>query len=121
MTFQTNSAQSEQQKSPNIIFEGVFTTGRGPCELLLDGSRRWRLINGFTISSVTVGEVNVKYIEVNLYDYKTDKMMELTEGKTYKVALNLNENQLKKIAQVHYGDDAITMKEIIEINSLEKE
>jgi hypothetical protein len=38
--------------------------GRGPCEFLPDGSRRWALLRGFTPTAVHRGDVRSDYIGV---------------------------------------------------------
>ena len=47
-----------------VIVSGTYTEGRGPCELLPDGSRRWAYSRGFDITQVHRGEVGSHYIGV---------------------------------------------------------
>lgn len=123
MGFQKEKEYISMQKFPNVIFESVFITGRGPCEVLPDGSRRWMLTYGFNVTTVIKGEVNVNYIEVNLYDKEKDSILEFGQGTAYTVYLNLSETQLKDIADtdtVFHYENALSLDKIVEIKKIEE-
>ena len=55
---------SEVRARATVVVVGTYTTGRGPCEFLPDGSRRWPLLRGFTTNTVYRGTVRADYIGV---------------------------------------------------------
>jgi hypothetical protein len=48
-----------------VVVTGTFGTGRGPCEFLPDGSRRWALLRGFRITGRYRGDVGTDYIGID--------------------------------------------------------
>src|SRR5213075_1113643 len=48
-----------------VVVAGTFETGRGPCELLPNGTRRWALLRGFRITARYKGEVRADYVGID--------------------------------------------------------
>ena len=55
---------AEVRDRATVVVSGRYKVGRGPCELLPDGSRRWPLLRGFETTTVHRGEVKTDYIGV---------------------------------------------------------
>lgn len=92
-----SSSQDESEKKVEIEFEGIYRTGRGPCQWLADGSRRWAKTSGFSITKVIKGDIKVKYIEISQYCKKTDRFISYKYEQKYRVLLSLTEERLKAL------------------------
>jgi len=79
-----------------VIVKGTYTTGRGPCEWLPDGSRRWPLLRGFTIDTVYRGTVRARYVGLQ-------QPAGLSEGTTYLVLLRPAPPALEHLADPDAG------------------
>src|SRR6185503_18275565 len=54
----------EVRAQATVVVSGRFRTGRGPCEPLPDGRRRWGLLQGFEVGTVYVGALRSEYVGV---------------------------------------------------------
>src|SRR6185295_18801662 len=75
-----------------VVVSGRFRTGRGPCEPLPDGRRRWGLLQGFEVGTVYVGALRSEYVGVRKAAlYGSTSAAALIEGHEYLVLLRPSE------------------------------
>src|SRR5688572_29980156 len=81
-----------------VVVSGTFWEGRGPCELLPDGTRRWARLQGFTIRKVHRGTVRSVSIGVQPEAVRSmGAAGELVEGREYVLFLRPSEDSLKAL------------------------
>jgi hypothetical protein len=87
-------------ETATVVVSGTYARGRGPCERLPDGSRRWRLLEGFTIARVHRGDVRAEYVGLEttapIHGRKTRP---LVAGREYLVVLRPSERSLERLAR----------------------
>jgi hypothetical protein len=94
-----------------VVVTGTYTTGRGPCQQLPDGSRRWPLLRGFRIHTVYRGTVRAGYVGL-------EAPAGLTEGTAYLVLLRPAPPALERLADPDAGPslrDALGPDEVVAI------
>jgi hypothetical protein len=101
-----------------VVVSGTFWSGRGACELLPDGSRRWERRQGFTIRKVHRGTVRTGSIGLRLdaiWSVGADEP--LVEGREYVLFLRPSEESLKALRRPggHRSRDALAADEVLAI------
>jgi hypothetical protein len=101
-----------------VVVSGTFWSGRGACELLPDGSRRWERLQGFTVRKVHRGTVRTASIGVRLdaiWSMVSDEP--LVEGREYVLFLRPSEESLKALRRPgsHRSRDALAADEVLAI------
>jgi hypothetical protein len=99
------SISQESTKMLETKFVGKYRTGRAPCEVLPDGSRRWARTTGFEITKLIDGNLKVTYVEIN-YDFNKNQSIQLDSGQEYFVTIKLTEN---RITELGLGQDNTIM------------
>ena len=90
------SISQDAKEMVQLKFEGTYTTGRAPCELLADGSRRWALTNGFQITSLIEGNLEVEYLEISCdLDKSEDNQLKTTQS--YLVTMKLSKERFAEL------------------------
>jgi hypothetical protein len=112
----------QMREKATVIFTGTYGEGRGPCQFLPDGTRRWALEPWFNVKRVYMGKVGGKSIHVNtrVSPKIKDVSVNLRVGRDYLVLLRPNEESMKVIAAGEYVPvwDALYGEEIIAIVEL---
>ena len=112
----------EVREKATVIFTGTYSEGRGPCQFLPDGSRRWALEPYFNVKKVYLGKVGGKTIHINtrVSPKINDVSVKLALGRDYLVLLRPNEESMKVIKAGEYVPvwDALEGEEIIAIVEL---
>jgi len=112
----------EVREKATVIFTGTYGWGRGPCQFLPDGTRRWALEPYFNVKRVYRGEVGGKTIHINtmVSPKVNDVSAKLVVGRDYLVLLRPNEESMKVIKAGQYVPvwDALEGEEIIAIVEL---
>ena len=112
----------EVREKATVIFTGTYGEGRGPCQFLPDGSRRWALEPYFNVKKVYRGKVGGKTIHINsrVSPKINDVSVNLEDGRVYLVLLRPNEKSMKVIKAGEYVPvwDAPHGEEIIAIVEL---
>jgi len=110
---------SSKEEKINIKFIGEYYTGRGPCQYLPNGTRRWRLIAGFKVKKINLGNIQVSDIEISP-DYNKNANIDdsLELGTDYMVSLALDKEKIEILGNkdtqfTHLN--LITNDEIVEI------
>jgi hypothetical protein len=101
-----------------VVVSATFWSGRGPCELLPDGSRRWALLQGFTIRKVHRGSVRSASIGVEPDVVRSvEAEGPLVEGREYVLFLRPSEDSLKALGRPgpHRFHDALAAEEVLSI------
>ena len=101
-----------------VVVSATFWSGRGPCELLPDGSRRWALLQGFTIRKVHRGSVRSASIGVEPDVVRSvEAEGPLVEGREYVLFLRPSEDSLKALGRPgpHHFRDALAAEEVLSI------
>jgi hypothetical protein len=112
----------QMREKATVIFTGTYSWGRGPCQFLPDGTRRWALEPYFNVKRVYRGEVGGKTIHINtmVSPKVNDVSVKLVVGRDYLVLLRPNEESMKVIKAGEYVPvwDALRGEEIIAIVKL---
>jgi len=112
----------QMREKATVIFSGTYGEGRGFCQFLPDGTRRWALEPYFNVKRVYLGKVGGKTIHVNtrVSPKIKDVSTKLELGRRYLVLLRPNEESMKVIAAGEYVPvwDALRGEEIIAIVEL---
>jgi hypothetical protein len=87
---------SEVREQATVVLTGRLQVGRGPCELLPDGSRRWALLRGFRPTAVHRGDVAADYIGVTEPRLLGSEGA-LVDGEEYLVALRPSMSSLNAL------------------------
>ena len=115
----------EMREKATVIFSGTYGEGRGFCQFLPDGTRRWALEPYFNVKRVYMGKVGGKTIHINtrVSPKINDVSTKLELGRNYLVLLRPNEESMKVIAAGEYVPvwDALYGEEIIAIVELKRE
>ena len=101
-----------------VVVSGTFWSGRGPCEVLPDGSRRWARLQGFTIRKVHRGSVRTASIGVQAEVVRSaEGEGALVEGREYVLFLRPSEDSLKALGRPgpHRFRDALAPTEVLSI------
>jgi hypothetical protein len=111
---------TEARTKATVVVAGTFTRGRGPCEFLPDGSRRWRLLRGFVPTTVYRGTVRTEYIGVAepVATSAAGQAVDLVEGGEYLLLLTPSgdsTNRLEDPAGRCEGRDALRAEEVLAI------
>jgi len=103
----------------NIKFIGEYYTGREPCQLLPNGTRRWRYITGFKVKEPFSGNIQVNDIEINPnFSENSNINIPLEVGENYMVSLTLDKEKIKLLENkdtLFTHLNLITNDEIVEI------
>jgi hypothetical protein len=96
---------AEVRDRATVVVSGTYTTGRGPCEWLPHGGRRWRLLAGFVTTTVYRGSVRAKYIGVeNPGRVGTeDHQLTLVEGRKYLLLLRPSKDSARMLQKAERG------------------
>ena len=109
----------ELKEKTNIKFIGEYYTGRGPCQLLPNGTRRWRYITGFKVKEPFLGNIQVNNIEINPnFSENSNINIPLEVGKNYMISLTLDKERIKILENkdtLFTHLNLITNDEIVEI------
>lgn len=112
----------EVREKATVIVTGTYGEGRGPCQFLPDGSRRWALQPYFNVKKVYLGKVKGETIRINtrVSPKINDVSVKLEVGRDYLVLLRPNEESLKDIKARGYVYfwDALQGDEIVAIVEL---
>ena len=112
----------EVREKATVIFTGTYGEGRGFCQFLPDGTRRWALEPYFNVKRVYRGEVGGKTIHINsrVSPKINEVSVNLEVGRDYLVLLRPNEESMKVIKAGEYVPvwDAPHGEEIIAIVKL---
>jgi len=112
----------EVRGKATVIFIGTYGEGRGFCQFLPDGTRRWALEPYFNVKRVYLGKVGGKTIHINtrVSPKINDVSVKLELGRDYLVLLRPNEESMKVIKNGDYVPvwDALHSDEIIAIVEL---
>jgi len=110
----------EVRNKATVVVSGRYRTGRGPCELLPDGSSRWPLLRGFAPVTLYRGQVRTDYIGVEsprLFGAKDDDPP-LVEDREYLLVLRPSKaakaRMQKREGSRHYRD-ALAAEEVLAI------
>jgi hypothetical protein len=110
-----------------VVVSGTFWSGRGPCQLMPDGQRRWALLKGFTIRRVHRGTVRSRVIGVQPDAVRlASGAPALVEGREYVLFLRPSEESLRALQRPgapRRSRDALGADEvlaIVERQALEK-
>ena len=110
------------REKATVIFTGTYGEGRGFCQFLPDGTRRWALEPYFSVKTVYRGKVGGKTIQINsrVSPKIDDVSVKLRVGRDYLVLLRPNEQSTKVIEAGEYVPvwDAPYGEEIIAIVEL---
>ena len=103
-----------------VVVSGTYATSRGPCEWLPDGSRRWRLLEGFVTATVYRGRVRTKYIGVESPgQFGTgDEKPTLVEGREYLLLLRPSTDSARVLRRSANGlryENMLSKDEIVAI------
>src|SRR6202008_3842772 len=102
-----------------VVVSGTFWSGRGPCELLPDGKRRWALLKGFTIRRVHRGTVRSRVIGVQPEAMESASGgAALVEGREYVLFLRPSEESLRALQRAgapRRSRDALGATEVLAI------
>ena len=83
-----------------VVVSGTFWSGRGPCQMQPDGSRRWARLQGFTVRKVHRGTVRAASIGVPLdVVWSAGGDEPLVEGREYVLFLRPSEESLKALSR----------------------
>jgi hypothetical protein len=107
---------AEVREKATVLLVGRFTTERGPCEFLPDGTRRWPLLRGFTKLTVYRGEVGRDYVGV------AEPGADLVEDREYLLALRPSKGSLDALRRRDGGRshrDALAPDEVLAIVPIE--
>jgi hypothetical protein len=90
---------AEVRVRATVVVMGTFTSGRGPCEFLPDGSRRWPLLRGFETGAVYRGTVRADYIGVvdPVATGPAGEAIPLVEGASYLLLLRPSERSSRML------------------------
>ena len=109
----------ELKEKTNIKFIGEYYTGRGPCQLLPNGTRRWRYITGFKVKTPILGNIQVNNIEINPnFSENSNINIPLETGENYMISLKLDKERIKILESKNTLSthlNPITNDEIVEI------
>ncbi|MCF6347990.1 MAG: hypothetical protein L3J20_06795 [Flavobacteriaceae bacterium] len=110
---------SSKEEKVNIKFIGEYYTGRGSCQLLPNGTRRWRYITGFKVKVNISRNIQVNDIEITPNSNENSNIDDSLElGKDYMISLTLDKERMKilenKDTQFTHLN-LITNDEIVEI------
>jgi hypothetical protein len=112
----------EVREKATVIFTGTYGEGRGFCQFLPDGTRRWALEPYFNVERVYLGKVGGKTIHINsrVSPKINDVSVKLEPGRDYLVLLRPNEESMEVIAAGDYVPvwDAPRGEEIVAIVKL---
>ena len=92
---------AEMRARATVVVSGIFTSARGPCEFLPDGSRRWPLLRGFTTAKVYRGTVRVDYIGVTGAEgigLEGERIV-LVEGREYLLLLRPSKDSIQMLGR----------------------
>jgi len=78
-------------KKMEITFEGYYVTGRGPCQVLHDGTRRWPRTTGF---KVIRSELDFSYVEI---EYQMIQKRNFELNQIYLITIHLSEERFKEL------------------------
>jgi len=111
---------AEVRARATVVVLGTFASGRGPCQFLPDGSRRWLLLRGFMISTVYRGTVRADYIGVEdpVAIGPSGEAITLLEGGKYLLLLRPSKNStkmLRRAAGSRDYRDAVRADEVVAI------
>lgn len=111
---------AEVRERATVVVVGTFTSGRGPCEFLPDGSRRWPLLRGFRTNTVYRGTVRADYIGVEdpVGTETTGGAMSLLEGGKYLLLLRpskISDKMLRRRVGSRDYRDALRAEEVVAI------
>lgn len=90
---------AEVRARATVVVMGTFTSGRGPCQFLADGSRRWPLLRGFETGTVYRGTVRADYIGVEdaVATGPTGEAVTVLEGGKYLLLLRPSKSSAKML------------------------
>ena len=112
----------EVREKATVIFTGTYNEGRGPCQFLPDGTRRWALVPRFDVKRVYRGELGGKTIHINsrVSPKINDVSVKLEVGRDYLVLLRPNHESMKAIKAGDYVPvwDALKGEELVAIVEL---
>jgi len=112
----------EVREKATVIFTGTYGEGRGSCQFLPDGTRRWALEPYFNVKRIYRGKVGGKTIHINtrVSPKINEVSVKLTVGRDYLILLRPNEASMKVIKAGEYVPvwDALRGEEIIAIVKL---
>lgn len=112
----------QMREKATVIFTGTYGEGRGFCQFLPDGTRRWALEPWFNVKKVYLGKVGGKAIHINsrVSPKINNVSVKLEVGRDYLVLLRPNEESMKVIKAGEYVPvwDALHGEEIIAIVKL---
>jgi hypothetical protein len=110
----------EARERATVVVSGRYRVGRGPCELLPDGSRRWPLLRGFATTAVHRGGLRGEYIGVAEPRLLGPDEAEgtLTEGEEYLLLLRPSEASIARLRTREGNSDrrhALASDEVVAI------
>jgi hypothetical protein len=102
-----------------VVVSGTFWSGRGPCQLLPDGTRRWELLQGFTVRKVHRGTVRRQAIGVERDAIRSaSDAAALVEGREYVLFLRPSQESLRVLQRPgasRRSRDALAAEEVLAI------
>ena len=108
---------SEFRERATVVLTGRFHVGRGPCQFLPDGRRRWPLLRGFTPAAVHRGDVRTDYIGVaDPHLLGSDDV--LADGEEYLVVLRPSAaslRALRRLGGTRHLHSALLSEEVVAI------
>jgi hypothetical protein len=109
---------AEVRTKATVVVSGTYTAGRGPCEWLPNGSHRWPLLEGFTLTTVYRGQASAGYIGIeNPGRLGTwgDKLT-LVKGREYLLLLRPSQESRKMLRKSERGQrDVLPQDELLEV------
>jgi hypothetical protein len=103
-----------------VVFSGRYRSGRGPCEWLADGSRRWALLQGVSPEITYRGDLHTDYVglgDPHVFALEGEGAS-LVEGHAYLVLLRPSEHStalLREPAGSRRHQDALAGDEVLAI------
>jgi hypothetical protein len=114
---------AEVREKAIIVATGTYSTGRGPCIFMPDGSRSWPLESWFQITKIYQGHVGGKFIYINPSMFPKDKYVsqKLELEREYLILLRPNDESQKVLKKGEHVSvwDAMNGEEIVAIVPLE--
>lgn len=102
-----------------IKFKGEYVIGRGPCEWLPDGSRRWARTTGFKIIKLIKGDLKVTYVEISSYDEKNHSLNQFEVRHEYFITINLSKERFQEL-ELNKANTIMTYRNSIRNNEIVK-
>jgi hypothetical protein len=113
---------ADVRERATIALIGTYETGRSPCELLPNGTRRWYLLAGFSIEKVLQGQFLASYVGINQAMLPESPLVEkekdLLPGQKYLVLLRptaKSMDELRKPDAIFGVRDSLFGEEIVAI------